>query len=131
MRCSDWSSDVCSSDLHLVQRIAVIILGNGFDPLWLVAAQVVQRHGGTAFATKGGDLFGQFAFVEVSAMALRDALQGIGRALQTEHFTRARRAAVGHDGRSEERRVGTACGRTCSTRWSPCPKKKNKKTANT
>src|SRR3546814_21141696 len=98
MRCSDWSSDVCSSDLHLVQRIAVIILGNGFDPLWLVAAQVVQRHGGTAFATKGGDLFGQFAFVEVSAMALRDALQGIGRALQTEHFTRARRAAVGHEG---------------------------------
>src|SRR3546814_9688024 len=38
------------------------------------------------------------AFVEVSAMALRDALQGIGRALQTEHFTRARRAAVGHEG---------------------------------
>src|SRR3546814_9453830 len=31
-------------------------------------------------------------------MALRDALQGIGRALQTEHFTRARRAAVGHEG---------------------------------
>src|SRR3546814_2666630 len=28
--------------------------------------------------------------------------------------------------RPEERRVGTECVRTCSSRWSPCPSKKNK-----
>src|SRR3546814_19638710 len=34
--------------------------------------------------------------------------------------------SVGSGGRSEERRVGKACVSTCSTRWSPYPKKKKK-----
>src|SRR3546814_15561151 len=96
MRISDWSSDVCSSDLPNAE------FGES------VAAFIQPAHGGAA----------------PSAEDIRHALKGriadykIPRAF---HF----RAQLPRDDsgkifkRSEERRVGTECVSTCRSRWSP------------
>src|SRR3546814_12410361 len=100
MRISDWSSDVCSSDLGHVPFLDTQA-GERFEAIWLDAERgragqdmLPERH-----AVIGGhvDLVGQLA----------------GEA-----------AADQPQGRSEERRVGKECVSTCRSRWSPYPSKK-------
>src|SRR3546814_3033766 len=74
MRISDWSSDVCSSDL--------------LEP---------------GVAEPAGDGFGQVGGVAEHRLVGDERLWG----------------SSGHDGRSEERRVGKECVSTCRSRWSP------------
>src|SRR3546814_12873170 len=97
MRISDWSSDVCSSDLlaeiESGDRVLEIGTGSGYAAAVLsrMAAEVysIERHG-----------------------ALADAAR-----------TRLRRP--GFDNRSEERRVGKEWVSTCRFRWSPSNSTKN------
>src|SRR3546814_18877449 len=98
MRISDWSSDVCSSDL--VPHDGV---GDGG----------VNLHAGYVFAT-GGNGAGN---VPTSAgtnhqrfRAREQVVDEAGPHIQ-ERFTISRR--------SEERRVGKECVSTCRSRWSP------------
>src|SRR3546814_19194172 len=103
MRISDWSSDVCSSDL------AFAALPAGQDPDDLVRAK-----GAEGFAAILGDaqpLVERLWAHEVAAAPL--ATPEERAALKTRLMTHA-------DTRSEERRVGKECVRTCSTRLSPC-----------
>src|SRR3546814_12634373 len=100
MRISDWSSDVCSSDLigisdRLIDRIPLI---------------------GAAFAHRRRAMFG--AEPGVAAIMLKM----IGKA-----GDRSRRDEIARL-RSEERRVGKECVSTCRSRWSPYHKKKTKTT---
>src|SRR3546814_7430523 len=86
MRISDWSSDVCSSDLHVLDALVDQVALHGdvileID-LGLAARRAVER--------RLGD-------VEI---ALLDDLGHLPE-------------------RSEERRVGKECVRTCRSRWSP------------
>src|SRR3546814_4987306 len=91
MRISDWSSDVCSSDLLQLQRQA-------------------RRH---ALRLRDGAL--RPAHHRVAA--LQHAL--VGHALQ--HAAEAvELAGPLAEQRSEERRVGKECFRTFRSRWSPC-----------
>src|SRR3546814_18876500 len=98
MRISDWSSDVCSSDLKsgLTLSVALMCAGSlliavtpSYDrvgvaaPLLLVLARLMQ----------GLSIGGEYG---ASATYLSEMA-----------------------GRSEARRVGTECGRTCRSRWSP------------
>src|SRR3546814_17637155 len=103
MRISDWSSDVCSSDLQLLQ------IGVGLDSL-----------------LDGGELrelrreFGRI-----------DRLQRV-LVLELRRQQREKAAEVARPPRlglrrSEERRVGQECVSTCRSRWSPCPDKHKKK----
>src|SRR3546814_13887359 len=102
MRISDWSSDVCSSDL--VDRRGCANAA--------VAGERYARHGTEQIndcdALPGGDF------------VLRD--DGDGLADLRERLFSARR---GNDDlvplRSEERRVGKECVSTCRSRWSPYP----------
>src|SRR3546814_15620776 len=91
MRISDWSSDVCSSDL-------VLEVAGGDGP----RVALVPRLG------EMGD--------DVGLFQSRDGVQrhepGIARA-------DADAAETGSVSRSEERRVGKECVRTCCSRWSP------------
>src|SRR3546814_17351203 len=93
MRISDWSSDVCSSDLHrpclprLVRLRAPVHLHHRRRPARDERLEVARLH----------------AFVPVHA-----CLSGSGRYLL---------------GRSEERRVGNECVSTCRSRCSPYHKK--------
>src|SRR3546814_15538032 len=101
MRISDWSSDVCSSDL--VQRE----VGDDLAPLQIEAAEVGQP-------------------LEAATLEHRAALAGVVEAHHRgqEHALTAAQHAPGvvehqHVGpqRSEERRVGKEWGSTCRSRW--------------
>src|SRR3546814_19660187 len=106
MRISDWSSDVCSSDLHA--RQVELIDGLGRRRLRIRIA--AERHPealpdplrlaiGNMFGAAKGQMFEQ-----MGKAALR---------LGFEHRTEI------HADRSEERRVGKECVSTCKYRWSP------------
>src|SRR3546814_12214022 len=114
MRISDWSSDVCSSDLRiLLDRVEHLHLispptGPGGDADIFLRQQrrdLVRLVG----VVKGADLEAEFArdidhvshFVGAVAVVL------------DEDFARE------HARRSEERRVGKECVSTCRYRWSP------------
>src|SRR3546814_11318785 len=96
MRISDWSSDVCSSDLRPDRRFG------GFHR-WLLVAALRRRH--LADNTT--------ALQHLEAALLR----GIVRAFQRRHAEKAE--LHGTDGRSEERRVGKEGVSTCRTRGAP------------
>src|SRR3546814_21093463 len=101
MRISDWSSDVCSSDLAAELAIAV-------EPRHLVLVLVGQQ-----LEIVAGDRLGQ-------ALA---AFRPLG--LDAAHPFHQRAIALGQRGvliaRSEERRVGKEWVSTCCSRWSPYP----------
>src|SRR3546814_6725924 len=89
MRISDWSSDVCSSDL---------------------AAQVFVDRAALARLNGGGELDGADdagLFDQVANSLLTGQRFGGGAAVGRKL------------GRSEERRVGKECVSTCRSRWSP------------
>src|SRR3546814_1575974 len=93
MRISDWSSDVCSSDL--AQR--VISDGDG-DGGWSIPTR--QRLCGA----------------NVRYCRQRPHAAGIGRCRAADC---TRYLWVEQTTRSEERRVGKECVSTCRSRWSP------------
>src|SRR3546814_18032236 len=104
MRISDWSSDVCSSDLVARLRpstIACAHAGAGLLGVWpafcaeaLVEASV--EAGGAGFFKCFGEAFTETIFLHTG---------------QVRKF--------GNPGRSEARRVGKECVSTCRSRWSP------------
>src|SRR3546814_999904 len=98
MRISDWSSDVCSSDL-VGAEVA------------LLAAPLHRRHhpvanDEAAYVLAFGllDIFLDEDVGVDPAERLDDALRRLGRLAQ-------------HHARSEERRVGKGCVSTCRSRW--------------
>src|SRR3546814_16561250 len=95
MRISDWSSDVCSSDLRhfldsLLENLAV---GRGFTDTHVEGDLGDARDFHRANAERGLQLSREFV--------AKNGLQ------------------VRHDFRSEERRVGKECVSTFRSRWSP------------
>src|SRR3546814_11105448 len=109
MRISDWSSDVCSSDLSNRRRPSVgQAIRFGID----LAKSVIQVHGVDA---RGN--------VVVRRQLRRDQV--------VKFFSKQPPALIGMEAcgsahywgrelsRSEERRVGKECVSTCRSRWSP------------
>src|SRR3546814_18985526 len=100
MRISDWSSDVCSSDLrhpgldHRLDHVG----GEPFRHQFLEAVEidVVQRH--------------EIGKAEQAARLLGGA---IDLDIELHRLSRPRKM------RSEERSVGNECDSTCRYRWSP------------
>src|SRR3546814_12283112 len=105
MRISDWSSDVCSSDLP------------------------AQRRSGGPDCAKGHLPHGSRGGRGSRTRAVPD-----GRWLSPHHARRGHRYEGPHHEkswargrtRSEERRVGKECVSTCRSRWSPYHEKKKK-----
>src|SRR3546814_14579545 len=124
MRISDWSSDVCSSDLHLAGAGGV---GDGR-----------AGHAGEDDALEDVDLGEPTA--EAADEGVAEAQQPVGHGadvhqLRREDEQRHRQDDVvgvhaveyllgGGAHRSEERSVGKAWGSTCRSRWSPKNEKK-------
>src|SRR3546814_20808157 len=100
MRISDWSSDVCSSDLTVGSQAVIPLLAS----IHVLAA--VDAHGragdeACVLAAQEGDAARDFAGVaKASDGNLGDDL-------------------FEHRQRSEERRVGKECVSTCRSRWLP------------
>src|SRR3546814_13181342 len=101
MRISDWSSDVCSSDL------------NGGGVGGAVAAATGLPMGGGAGA-QGAQLIGASADGDGQGGSRRTNLENMR---QTSQIDRVSGRDIGN--RSEERRVGKECVSTCRSRWSP------------
>src|SRR3546814_15959560 len=105
MRISDWSSDVCSSDLRVVEAgCRAGILQRGFR---LVPGRVA--------AGALGRTVGEFHLDISKTHICINSLQ------QVAEFLALRDDLVigAEDMRSEERRVGKECDRTCRSRWPP------------
>src|SRR3546814_16932639 len=103
MRISDWSSDVCSSDLL---PVAATVPPSEPDALW--SAEV------------GGEQIVRTADRAYVSDAQLDPLIAAGRDLTPLDADRMRDALL-LSLRSEERRVGKECVSTCRFRWSPAP----------
>src|SRR3546814_13545480 len=105
MRISDWSSDVCSSDL-------------GWRTEWARTGRAVAKCAGwnaIAATDSGEEAAAPTALPRQAALALgrnTTNLQHLERGLQE---LAARLAAD----RSEERRVGKGCVSRCRSRWAP------------
>src|SRR3546814_11162679 len=100
MRISDWSSDVCSSDL--------IVASTGNKDYAVLEDQFVSQLNKPACVWRGR----RFSVAHVEDMAAM-SLRFDQRAHKTDtslHRTKAR---------SDERRVGKECVSTCRSRWCP------------
>src|SRR3546814_18455636 len=112
MRISDWSSDVCSSDLlqSLITRVEVMSDG----------PYRVEHDQSKNLATYH-DLLCSFIDHEGEIELRQSEIASFKFPLKLTEVVQV--------DRSEERRVGNACVRTCSSRWSVITinKKKGKK----
>src|SRR3546814_16840176 len=108
MRISDWSSDVCSSDLALTEASVVD------DEFWSLVE--VAGVTGLAGVPHTFDLLERTGFADRSLPTLRYVTQAGGR-LAPERVRALHR--FGRRNRSEERRVGNECASTCRSRGSP------------
>src|SRR3546814_12008745 len=96
MRISDWSSDVCSSDL--VERVEIHI-----------RSFVLSR-------PRMLDLYRTYTYYLVKSIRVREGERMTPLLYEVEDGL----AIVTLNRRSEERRVGKECVSTCRSRWSPC-----------
>src|SRR3546814_11585491 len=109
MRISDWSSDVCSSDLFL---LAPTLMEYGTDEQ---KARFLPR------MASGQDIWAQGwsepgAGSDMAAIRSKAVRNGDHYVINGQKTWSTR--AVWAD-RSEERRVGKECVSTCRSRWSP------------
>src|SRR3546814_17499833 len=125
MRISDWSSDVCSSDLchqigHKIRPPLILVLHVG--PLGLYSL-LCGGHAVDAAAGKGNhrdwgkQCIGKTA---VGHFFLRLECCSSVQCLQNKRLIAGPQQSSCHIFiRSEERRVGKECVSTCRSRWSP------------
>src|SRR3546814_17932754 len=97
MRISDWSSDVCSSDLFFID----------IDR----AAPLNQAALSSLDASVSVNITDNMALTA-------DAVNLTNEKIEQYSSTRDRSRAIYDNGRTEERRVGTECDSTCRYRWS-------------
>src|SRR3546814_12951823 len=95
MRISDWSSDVCSSDLEFL------------------ADDLLE---GRDIGSRGHEIAARYVASEFDALGLKPAGDD-GTWYQRITFQKTSPGET--PPRSEERRVGKACVSTCRSRWSP------------
>src|SRR3546814_15114933 len=100
MRISDWSSDVCSSDLLEWKGLGWV--GTDLNRLWVRSEG--ERVDGTNESADVEVLYGR------SFAPWRDVVAGVRQDFDP---------GSSQTFRSDERRVGKECVSTCRSRWSP------------
>src|SRR3546814_10985505 len=98
MRISDWSSDVCSSDLFIGS---------------CTNARIEDLRAAAAVASKGRAVIPAMVSPGSSLVKKQAEAEGLDRIFREAGFKWR------ESGRSEERRVGKGCVSTCRSRWSP------------
>src|SRR3546814_18639178 len=123
MRISDWSSDVCSSDLQAAARYREAVDGGLLKIMSKMGISVISSYrGGYNFEALGlsralvADLFPGMPS-RISGMGLL-GIQTTVLGLHEKAFrSDILELPVGGIYRSEERRLGKECGRTCRYWW--------------
>src|SRR3546814_13097935 len=106
MRISDWSSDVCSSDLAFSKLQEELADARNL----LAERKTIDRAKAILMKRRGIDEPAAYALLRSHAMQSNRRIVDVAEALMTA--------------RSEERRVGKECVSTCRSRWSPYHSKK-------
>src|SRR3546814_13731232 len=104
MRISDWSSDVCSSDLEVVSS--------------LVRLMVVPPSDGPRKHQHQSDARDDVKLTRYTVAAANSWDYDRRRQLSNNRVLGSTQKGIS-TARSEERRVGKECVRTCRFRWSP------------
>src|SRR3546814_15216308 len=125
MRMSDWSSDVCSSDLHIIPKSARKLIekllertgikqNSALDGVWLPENALVANEYGSLLHLDyiHRNHAGYIKQVERRLLGADDMAAELGR-IKREMYDGVFRY------RSEERRVGKECVSTCRNRWYP------------
>src|SRR3546814_11878255 len=102
MRISDWSSDVCSSDLHT-------LIAAGLSPLAVAGVFSLDVKADEGAVLELAEALGVPA--RFFAAATLEA--------ETPRLASPSELVFREVGSSEERRVGKECVSTCRSRWSP------------
>src|SRR3546814_11875248 len=102
MRISDWSSDVCSSDLRLLQR---------------TTRKLAPTETGRAFYERAVAILSAVEDAEAMVAGRSERARGPLKVTAPTSFGRLHIAP--HLKRSEERRGGKPWGSTCRSWWSP------------
>src|SRR3546814_19376910 len=144
MRISDWSSDVCSSDLSQDENgkhcgaDAVPSTGcvcHGAHPLGIPAgsgaateARSARGRGRARKTAMQPRMAAATAVVCATSMTMPGSItRSPGLPLCSDKVTKAAaKAVVVAFSRSDERRVGKECSRTCISRWAPDHQNKKK-----
>src|SRR3546814_12569126 len=127
MRSSDWSSDVCSSDLNAVWQMKEDIVPNGgwkFDHL-LAYRQAEVAHTAPLAKDARFPIFPPYAVQQIRDAMPDDGIICLDNGVYKIWFARGYTAYKPN--RSEERRVGKAGVSTRRSRWSPDHKKTQNK----
>src|SRR3546814_18388240 len=99
MRISDWSSDVCSSDLHRFAAVPLPVPGRNLMSAICRDATFL-----------GANPFAHYIRPMTNFRLHQPGIVGAGRVAQALALALRR---------SDERRVGKECDSTCRSRWSP------------
>src|SRR3546814_17845781 len=114
MRISDWSSDVCSSDLIQPSGSQIIFHGNTrFHDEWNMSALILEEIQVLQRIAVYHQQIGMSSWNDLSQQALLAQDARIRDSGGSYYFCWAE-----HVARSEERRVGKECVRTGRFRWS-------------
>src|SRR3546814_6667355 len=118
MRISDWSSDVCSSDLFSLPTPVLVIDSENRVRLANAAAETLfNRSQSSLSQVTLAQLIPEAEAMLARAPASKPEDAGVAvYGLEIEPVEGRRHRA---DLRSEERRVGQECVSTCRSRWSP------------
>src|SRR3546814_13817261 len=113
MRISDWSSDVCSSDLKHIEALLV-------EARQLVACTAIHRveMRMCRVLLDASARTHQRAHLTLTQEELANIL-GVQRSTIAVAYSALQHNGLIHSRRSEERRVGQECVSTCRSRWSP------------
>src|SRR3546814_19473042 len=121
MRISDWSSDVCSSDLWLGFREEACVqcgLCRATCPEKVIALEPRLNFTNTAMSAVTLNEDEPFECIRCGKpFGVRKSIERIASQLAGQHSMFLAGGQADRIKRSEERRVGTECGRTCSSRW--------------
>src|SRR3546814_15140787 len=113
MRISDWSSDVCSSDLRYKgDTYAIPYAGEEVMLHWANKDQ---------YYTKSGENFSNYSFKLEDGRTVHFRLAAADTAKDNRKDNDKERRFALVAARSEERRVGKECVSTCRSRWPPSP----------
>src|SRR3546814_13283240 len=139
MRISDWSSDVCSSDLEAAARAKSEFLANmsheirtplnaiiGFTQLVLQGSltdkhrdQLTRVESSSQLLLRILDDILDFSRIDAGMMELEQVEFELDEVIGNVVDLTGNRLKTPDVERSEERRVGKECGSTCRYRWSP------------